>query len=146
MHVILWTAWDSGLSINCQGQVQTLKSRWSKTSSKSSYSRDTRDNEIIYDIWIIELHITCMTVYVYLLPTTGYLYIAMFWYFPEQWDGICESQVSKLCRYCQNPLCCYWLCQRHWPGVVCRRLISYYAYYVTVHYPHSFYYRGLSYT
>ena len=47
-----------------------------------------------------------------------YIYIVRLWYLPEQWNGICESQVSKLCRYCQNPLCYYWLCQEHWPGQV----------------------------
>lgn len=62
----------------------------------------------------------------YFGETSFLIFFARLGYYWKQRNGIQESQVSKLCRYCQNPLCFQWLSQWCWPGVVGIFTASYY--------------------
>lgn len=64
--------------------------------------------------------------YFYLDCSSFLIFFARLGYYWKQRNGIQESQVSKLCRYCQNPLCFQWLSQWCWPGVAGIFTASYY--------------------
>ena len=79
-----------------------------------------------------------------ILPFVSLVYCAWFWYINlKQRNGIHESQVFKLCRYCQNQLCFQWLgqvwCAGGW------FLLSIILSLSCLHLLLSFYYHGLPY-